>query len=110
MNEVHIHSACLRSMLSHSIIDAKCVQVVVCYDQIRFQEEVNMVLAHELIHAYDHCRAKNVDWHNCEHHACSEVSFKHGIIRHYCKCMRAAFGLRSSCLLCQGCGYCRHAP
>ena len=48
-------------------------QVVVCYNQIRFQEEVNMVLAHELIHAYDHCRAKNVDWHNCEHHACSEV-------------------------------------
>ena len=49
------------------------MQVVVCYNQIRFQEEVNMVLAHELIHAYDHCRAKNVDWHNCEHHACSEV-------------------------------------
>ena len=44
-----------------------------CYNQIRFQEEVNMVLAHELIHAYDHCRARNVDWHNCEHHACSEV-------------------------------------
>lgn len=28
---------------------------------------------HELIHAYDHCRAKDLDWTNCEHHACTEI-------------------------------------
>jgi hypothetical protein len=30
-------------------------------------------MAHELIHAFDHCRFK-VDWSNLRHHACSEVS------------------------------------
>lgn len=30
-------------------------------------------MVHELIHAYDHCRAADLDWTNCEHHACSEV-------------------------------------
>ena len=32
-----------------------------------------MALTHELLHAYDHCRAANLNWTNCEHHACSEV-------------------------------------
>jgi hypothetical protein len=31
-----------------------------------------LTLTHELVHAYDHCRAY-VDWSNCVHHACSEV-------------------------------------
>eukprot|EP00960_Hanusia_phi_P011310 330485-Hanusia_phi.AAC.1 len=31
-----------------------------------------MTMTHELIHAYDHCRAY-VDWSNCVHHACSEI-------------------------------------
>lgn len=34
---------------------------------------MNQVVIHELIHAYDECRAKNLDWTNCAHHACSEV-------------------------------------
>jgi inner membrane protease ATP23 len=29
-------------------------------------------MAHELIHAIDHCRAK-IDWSNCVHHACTEI-------------------------------------
>ncbi|KAL2623305.1 hypothetical protein R1flu_003510 [Riccia fluitans] len=37
------------------------------------QGEVDMILTHELIHAYDHCRAANLDWTNCQHHACSEI-------------------------------------
>lgn len=37
------------------------------------QEEINHALTHELVHAYDHCRAKNLDWTNCQHHACSEI-------------------------------------
>ncbi len=32
----------------------------------------SQVLAHELIHVFDECRA-NVDWNNLNHHACSEV-------------------------------------
>ena len=34
---------------------------------------MNDVLTHELVHAYDDCRAR-VDWDNLEHLACSEVS------------------------------------
>jgi len=37
------------------------------------QGDVNRALVHELVHAYDHCRASNLDWAACEHHACSEV-------------------------------------
>ncbi|KAJ7537105.1 hypothetical protein O6H91_12G097500 [Diphasiastrum complanatum] len=47
--------------------------VVICCNHVLFQKEVDMILTHELIHAYDHCRAKNLDWSNCEHHACSEI-------------------------------------
>ena len=31
-----------------------------------------LTLTHELIHAYDHCRAY-MNWSNCVHHACSEI-------------------------------------
>ncbi|BBN06703.1 mitochondrial inner membrane protease ATP23 [Marchantia polymorpha subsp. ruderalis] len=37
------------------------------------QGEVDLILTHELVHAYDHCRAANLDWTNCQHHACSEI-------------------------------------
>jgi hypothetical protein len=37
------------------------------------QEEISHALTHELVHAYDHCRARNLDWTNCQHHACSEI-------------------------------------
>ena len=37
------------------------------------QDEVSHALTHELVHAYDHCRAVNLDWTNCQHHACSEI-------------------------------------
>lgn len=35
-----------------------------------------LTLTHELVHAYDHCRAF-VDWSNCVHHACSEIRAAH---------------------------------
>ena len=47
--------------------------VIMCYNHLASQEEVTHALTHELIHAYDHCRAKDLDWCNCEHHACSEI-------------------------------------
>ena len=36
------------------------------------QAHVERTIQHELIHAYDHCRAE-VDWKDCVHIACSEV-------------------------------------
>jgi mitochondrial inner membrane protease ATP23 len=48
-------------------------QVIICHNYLGSQEEVDHALLHELVHAYDHCRASNLDWANCEHHACSEV-------------------------------------
>uniref|UniRef100_A0A7S2W3M8 Mitochondrial inner membrane protease ATP23 n=1 Tax=Mucochytrium quahogii TaxID=96639 RepID=A0A7S2W3M8_9STRA len=51
-------------------------QVVICSDNIeKFkigQKHIDRTLAHELIHAYDDCRA-NLDWKNCLHIACTEV-------------------------------------
>jgi inner membrane protease ATP23 len=47
--------------------------ITVCSNYLTIQDEVNQVVIHELIHAYDECRAKNLDWTNCAHHACSEV-------------------------------------
>lgn len=47
--------------------------IIVCSNTINRQSEVDQVLIHELIHAYDQCRAANLKWHNCFHHACSEI-------------------------------------
>lgn len=47
--------------------------MVICSNHLSAQEEVSHALTHELIHAYDHCRGADLDWTNCEHHACSEV-------------------------------------
>eukprot|EP00897_Mesotaenium_endlicherianum_P006904 jgi/Mesen1/6241/ME000323S05374 len=47
--------------------------VVVCSNHVLYQDEVDVYLTHELIHAYDHCRAATLDWANLQHHACSEI-------------------------------------
>ncbi|VFQ59610.1 unnamed protein product [Cuscuta campestris] len=47
--------------------------IKVCANNLRFQDEVTQVLIHELIHAYDQCRVKNLDWKSDEHTACAEV-------------------------------------
>ena len=46
---------------------------MVCSNHMNIQDDVNQVVAHELIHAYDDCQAANLDWADCAHHACSEV-------------------------------------
>ncbi|KAJ4826265.1 hypothetical protein Tsubulata_018661 [Turnera subulata] len=51
--------------------------ILVCSNAMNIQDEVNQVVTHELIHAYDECRAKNLDWTNCAHHACSEIRAGH---------------------------------
>ncbi len=49
------------------------MQVVICHNHVGSQGEIDAALTHELIHAYDHCRAADLDWSNLDHHACSEV-------------------------------------
>ncbi|KAK7338582.1 hypothetical protein VNO77_19199 [Canavalia gladiata] len=51
--------------------------IIVCCNQMESQDDVNQVLKHELIHAFDDCRAANLDWTNCAHHACSEIRAGH---------------------------------
>ncbi|KAK1313653.1 hypothetical protein QJS10_CPA06g01274 [Acorus calamus] len=51
--------------------------ILVCSNHMRLQDEVNQVVIHELIHAYDDCRAANLDWSDCAHHACSEIRAGH---------------------------------
>ncbi|XP_045144942.1 mitochondrial inner membrane protease ATP23 homolog [Echinops telfairi] len=48
-------------------------KIVLCQNNIRNQAHMNRVVTHELIHAFDHCRA-HVDWFtNVRHLACSEI-------------------------------------
>ncbi|KAL2320200.1 hypothetical protein Fmac_029169 [Flemingia macrophylla] len=51
--------------------------IVVCCNQMESQDDVDQVLKHELIHAFDDCRAANLDWTKCAHHACSEIRAGH---------------------------------
>ncbi|KNA16213.1 hypothetical protein SOVF_091170 [Spinacia oleracea] len=68
--------------------------IMVCSNYMNMQDEVNQVLIHELIHAYDDCTGKNLNWANCAHHACSEIRaghlsgdchFKRELLRGYMK-------------------------
>ncbi|KAL2941573.1 Mitochondrial inner membrane protease ATP23, partial [Bienertia sinuspersici] len=56
---------------------ARGLGIVVCSNHMSIQDEVDQVVIHELIHAYDDCTAKNLDWTNCAHHACSEIRAGH---------------------------------
>jgi inner membrane protease ATP23 len=47
--------------------------ILLCQNRFMHKRHMEDTLAHELIHAYDHCRFK-VDWMNLRHHACTEVS------------------------------------
>ncbi|XP_058754458.1 mitochondrial inner membrane protease ATP23-like [Vicia villosa] len=51
--------------------------ITVCANKKQNQDNVTQVIIHELIHAFDDCRAANMDWTNCAHHACSEVRAGH---------------------------------
>ena len=44
-----------------------------CHNHMQSATEFENMLVHELVHAFDHCRAADLDWGNCKHHACSEV-------------------------------------
>ncbi|CAH2277971.1 mitochondrial inner membrane protease ATP23 homolog [Pelobates cultripes] len=84
--------------------DAASSEIVLCQNNIQNQSHMNRVVTHELIHAYDHCRA-HVDWfNNVRHLACSEIRaanlsgdcslgnelnrFKFGFKEHHKVCVR----------------------
>jgi inner membrane protease ATP23 len=52
--------------------DSGHMEIVMCEGKLRGQKHFNETLTHELIHAYDFCRAE-VDETNCRHHACTEI-------------------------------------
>ncbi|CAL1539910.1 unnamed protein product [Lymnaea stagnalis] len=52
--------------------DPKSMQVVVCQNNVRNTDICCNVLAHELLHAFDFCRAK-VNFENLRHLACTEI-------------------------------------
>jgi len=47
-------------------------QVVICYNRFRGTNMIQAVLGHELLHAWDSCRA-NLDFNNLDHVACTEI-------------------------------------
>uniref|UniRef100_A0A668AJP4 Mitochondrial inner membrane protease ATP23 n=1 Tax=Myripristis murdjan TaxID=586833 RepID=A0A668AJP4_9TELE len=84
--------------------DAASSQIVLCQNNIHQQSHMNRVVTHELIHAFDHCRA-HVDWfNNFRHLACSEIRaanlsgdcsfsnevarFNFGLKQHHQECVR----------------------
>lgn len=84
--------------------DAATSQIVLCQNNIHQQAHMNRVVTHELIHAFDHCRAQ-VDWFsNYRHLACSEIRaanlsgdcsfinefsrFNFGLRKHHQECVR----------------------
>ncbi|XP_057180367.1 mitochondrial inner membrane protease ATP23 homolog [Triplophysa rosa] len=85
--------------------DAATSQIVLCQNNIHQQAHMNRVVTHELIHAFDHCRAR-VDWFsNFRHLACSEIRaanlsgdcsfineisrFNFGLKEHHQECVRS---------------------
>lgn len=48
------------------------IGVLICENHVDNQATLSRTLTHELIHAFDECRAK-IDWSNCEHQACTEI-------------------------------------
>ncbi|XP_043824950.1 mitochondrial inner membrane protease ATP23 homolog isoform X2 [Dromiciops gliroides] len=61
--------------------DSATSQIVLCQNNIHNQAHMNRVVTHELIHAFDHCRA-HVDWFtNVKHLACSETCVRDRALR-----------------------------
>jgi inner membrane protease ATP23 len=48
-------------------------EIYLCQEHVSGQKHANTILAHELIHAIDMCRAKMDPLHNCMHLACTEI-------------------------------------
>ena len=58
-----------KSLLSNNVTPT----IVVCQNHVQDYSDFENVVTHELIHAIDQCRVKNVDFSNISQHACSEI-------------------------------------
>jgi inner membrane protease ATP23 len=47
-------------------------RITLCENRIRDADDVKATMTHELVHAYDHCRA-NIDFNDCAQLACTEI-------------------------------------
>jgi len=47
-------------------------QLVIFTSKIKSKRQLETLVVHELVHAYDHCRA-HVNWSDLKHAACSEI-------------------------------------
>ena len=85
--------------------DDKVVQVVVCSNKCKTPDQVEEILAHELVHMYDFCTAKTDLDNNVNHLACTEVraanladcnfpSFSYGASHERCVKSKAADSVR----------------
>ena len=61
------------SCLSSAPEPSPSPSIVLCASHVPSYRSVEVTLAHELIHALDHCRVASVDWSSPTQHACSEV-------------------------------------
>ena len=50
-------------------------KVVLCENHLAKPDDMDRTLVHEMIHAFDMCRAK-VNFRNGAHHACTEVKIQ----------------------------------
>ncbi|KAL6562032.1 hypothetical protein OROGR_003039 [Orobanche gracilis] len=51
--------------------------IVLCGNHMAYEDYIVQAMIHELIHAYDDCRAANLDWSNRFHQSCSEIRANH---------------------------------
>lgn len=80
------HYACENCTEGQANYDFRSRQVVFCQNKVKTKGYCR-ILAHELIHAFDDCRAK-VDYKNIDHVACTEIraanltqcDFFHGVM------------------------------
>ncbi|KAG9490247.1 hypothetical protein GDO78_005897 [Eleutherodactylus coqui] len=61
--------------------DTATSQIVMCQNKINDQKIMNQMLTHELIHAYDHCRAQVDFLGNIQHLACTETCVRDRAVR-----------------------------
>ena len=61
-----------QSLGTFHVIDGPSLSL--CYNRYQGRvDELRNTILHELIHAYDFCRSKDMDFFNCKHLACTEV-------------------------------------
>eukprot|EP00038_Savillea_parva_P003539 m.126985 g.126985 ORF g.126985 m.126985 type:complete len:198 (+) comp11203_c1_seq2:351-944(+) len=63
---------CPKHMPINGVFDAGRNEIVLCENNLISERTTGDIITHELIHAYDKCRAK-VDFTNPEHLACTEI-------------------------------------